>query len=90
MRAFGDIVLNELKLGPYGIRLEEVIHGSPGTFIENKDGTIDVHGHVDISHKELKHIPWQFRRVMGNFICNDNFLKTLQGCPENVIVVVIP
>ena len=50
----------------------------------NDDLTVDVAGHVFLDNKGLATIPIQFGQVGGNFWCNNNKLKSLEGCP-NVI-----
>ena len=52
--------------------------------IDDNNLTVDVFGHVDISHKKLKKIPVQFNVIDGNFYCNNNELKTLSGSPKIV------
>lgn len=47
----------------------------------NDDGTITYWGNVYLAHKGLKHIPFRFKEVIGNFIVYDNELTTLEGCP---------
>ena len=50
----------------------------------NPDGTVDVKGSVNLSHKNLTRLPLQFGKVSGDFYCNDNQLTTLEGCPTEV------
>ena len=50
----------------------------------NSDGTVDVDGDVDISHKKLTKIPVQFRCVDGSFYCRNNNLTSLKGAPREV------
>jgi hypothetical protein len=50
----------------------------------NSDGTIDVHGDVDLSGKNLTRFPLKFRTVSGSFWCNVNQITTLEGCPRQV------
>jgi hypothetical protein len=54
----------------------------------NDDLSIDVDGDVDLSYLlpvdrgGLTKIPLKFNRVSGYFLCNNNKLKSLFGCPE--------
>jgi hypothetical protein len=48
----------------------------------NGDGTIDVDGDVDLSDMGLNEIPLKFGRVSGDFICSNNSIKSLNGCPQ--------
>lgn len=50
----------------------------------NDDGTVDVNGDVDIRSSELYSIPVRFRNVDGNFICCNNKLVSLYGCPKSI------
>jgi hypothetical protein len=50
----------------------------------NKDGTIDVNGHVNLSNKSLTKIPLKFKTVTGNFSCSHNKLESLDGSPQSV------
>ena len=50
----------------------------------NSDGSIDVDGSVDLSHRELAKLPLKFNKVGGNFTCSYNYLTTLDGCPKEV------
>ncbi len=49
-----------------------------------EDGTVDVNGHVTLSYKKLSKLPLRFGTVTGDFYCQSNFLKTLEGCPSTV------
>jgi hypothetical protein len=53
-------------------------------FTINKDGSVDVNGDVDISHRNLIQIPIEFNVVHGNFNCSRNNLNTLKGCPKYI------
>ena len=48
----------------------------------NPDGSIDVYGDVDLSHKGLTELPLRFNRVSGYFDCGSNNLTTLKGSPR--------
>jgi hypothetical protein len=48
------------------------------------DGTVEVDGDVDFSGYKLKKIPIKFGRVTGNFICSNQELTSLEGCPIEV------
>jgi hypothetical protein len=50
----------------------------------NGDGTVDVDGDVDLSHRNLSKLPLKFGRVTGSFNCFYNQLTTLEGCPREV------
>jgi hypothetical protein len=39
-------------------------------------------GDVDLCDKGLTEFPLRFNKVTGNFICDDNQLTTLKGCPR--------
>lgn len=47
----------------------------------NDDGSIDVYNDVNLDYKGLSKLPLKFRRVRGNFYCDNNKLKTLDGSP---------
>ena len=49
-----------------------------------KDFIINVHGSVSLSNCNLNEIPVQFDYVKGNFLCNNNQLTSLKGCPNYV------
>lgn len=52
----------------------------------NDDGTIDVNGDVEFDDDDdvLDRIPLRFNRVSGSFICYNNKLTSLEGCPKYV------
>ena len=50
----------------------------------NPDGTVDVKGSVNLSHKNLNRLPLRFGKVSGYFYCSENLLTTLEGCPTSV------
>ena len=50
----------------------------------NTDGSIDVNGHVDLTHKRLTKLPLKFNDVSGYFHCDNNNLTTLLGGPKSV------
>ena len=50
----------------------------------NEDLSIDVNGSVDLNKVGLKEIPVRFRNVSGYFICSQNKLTNLVGCPVSV------
>ena len=64
--------------------LKECIHGTPGTYTINDDGSIDVLGHMNLSSLYLTKIPFKFRNVSGSFWCNINQLTSLEGAPNSV------
>jgi hypothetical protein len=47
-------------------------------------GGIDVDGDVDLSYKKLSKLPVKFGKVTGDFMCDNNQLTTLEGCPKIV------
>lgn len=49
----------------------------------NKDLTVDA-GDVIISKRGLKTIPVKFGKIYGDFICSNNKLTSLEGCPKIV------
>jgi hypothetical protein len=50
----------------------------------NEDGSIDVDGYVNLSHKKLTELPLKFRNVSGDFYCSYNQLNSLEGSPQSV------
>ena len=50
----------------------------------NADLTVDVNGSVELNKKGLSEIPIQFNKVSGYFVCSENRLTTLKGCPKYV------
>ena len=50
----------------------------------NPDGSISVDGDVRLSGRSLKRIPLVFKEVSGDFVCYNNQLTSLRGCPEKV------
>jgi hypothetical protein len=50
----------------------------------NDDLSIDVDGGVHLYSKNLEYLPLRFSYVSGAFLCYDNELKTLEGCPQTV------
>ena len=48
------------------------------------DGTVDVYGDIDLTHKNLTRLPLKFGKVSGHFFCPYNQLTTLEGCPTSV------
>ncbi len=49
-----------------------------------RDGRLDVDGDVDLEELKLTELPIKFGRVTGDFLCSDNLLKSLEGCPTEV------
>lgn len=49
----------------------------------DKNGTIDVTGSIFLSSRlsNLTKLPLKFGKVDGDFYCDDNNLRTLEGCP---------
>lgn len=50
----------------------------------NPDGSVDVDGNVDLSSRNLSILPVKFRRVVGNFNIQNNYLKSLENAPLSV------
>jgi hypothetical protein len=50
----------------------------------NPDGTVDVDGSVDLSVQKLSKLPLKFGRVTGYFVCHNNQLTSLVGCPKEI------
>jgi len=55
-----------------------------GNYTINDDLSIDVDGDVHLYSKNLEYLPLRFSYVSGAFLCFDNELKTLEGCPLTV------
>ena len=69
--------------------LRKNYYGNLGPCTINRDGTIDVNGNVDLSPMNpwsvgFERLPLKFNYVSGNFYCNNNKLKTLEGVPKEV------
>ena len=50
----------------------------------NQDLTVDVRTDVNLSKKQIPHLPFQFGIVKGFFTCTYNDMITLLGCPLHV------
>jgi len=64
----------------------------------HSDGSISIHGQkydknkrrvkgdaeVRFSGKPTYHMPFKFKKIVGNFFCASSFLESLEGCPEEV------
>jgi hypothetical protein len=50
----------------------------------NPDGTVDVNDSVDLSRQKLSKLPLKFGRVTGDFLCHNNELTSLEGCPTEI------
>ncbi len=52
----------------------------------NPDGSLDVDGNVNIirRHSSFGKLALQFNKVTKDFVCNQNELTTLEGCPKEV------
>jgi hypothetical protein len=50
----------------------------------NSEGLVDVNGYVYLQSKRLTKLPLNFGYVAGNFLCWDNKLASLEGCPREV------
>jgi hypothetical protein len=51
----------------------------------HEDIYVSVKGDVDLSHKSLERLPFNFRVVTEEFFCNNNKLTSLKGAPKKVI-----
>jgi len=49
------------------------------------DGFVDCLASIDICEKGLKEIPIKFRKIHGDFICDNNKLKSCQGFPLELL-----
>ena len=45
---------------------------------------VNVNDNVNLNHKGLESIDVKFNEINGNFLCSNNRLKTLEGCPKIV------
>jgi hypothetical protein len=85
-----QFLTDPLALGQYVIRKTAVndielikkINKGKASYRLRKDGSIDVKGNIDISHKKLTKIPVKFNIVNGDFICYENMLTTLENAPK--------
>jgi hypothetical protein len=50
----------------------------------NQDGSIDVADSVSLWGFNLTKLPLKFRNVTGDFLCGQNKLTSLEGCPKSV------
>lgn len=55
-------------------------------YVIKEDLTVNVEGDVNLSWRQLKHIPVQFGNVYGSFYCDHNELTSLEGSPKFVEV----
>ena len=69
-----EVWLNDKICKKYGIK----------NYTINKDGSIDVDGHVDFFNEKLTKLPLKFNKVNGYFSCANNKLTSLEGCPKEV------
>ena len=76
-----DIFKYDTNRPEWVIKLEDVVKG---TWVINPDGSVDVDGDVDISNMNLVKIPIKFGKVSKSFNCSENYLTTLEGCPDEV------
>jgi hypothetical protein len=62
------------------ISIEDILNKTvKGTYTIQSDGTVNVNGNVNMSHKKLNKIPVKFGKVTGNFDCSYNLLTSLEG-----------
>jgi len=84
---FKDYIIENLKndedLSNY--RLDDVV---VGTYVIDKDGTVDVDGDVILSKKganwTMETLPYKFGKVTGYFDCSDSQLTSLKNSPDEV------
>jgi hypothetical protein len=50
----------------------------------NTDDSIDVDGNIYMRNQSFRKLPLKFGNVTGLFVCNDNELTSLEGCPRYV------
>ena len=50
----------------------------------NDDLSIDVNGNVNLAYRRLEYLPLKFNYVGVDFICSNNKLESLKGCPQTV------
>lgn len=50
----------------------------------HEDGSVSIKEDVNLSHKKLKRLPFNFR-ITKDFFCNNNELTSLEGAPKKVI-----
>jgi hypothetical protein len=74
-------ILNRIQVGYILKRYHIKITGN---YEIRADGLLDVNGSINISGSNLFKIPLKFNRVTGDFICKNNSLKSLRGCPQVV------
>lgn len=55
-----------------------------GQFEIKEDLSVDAHGPVNMSNRNLKKIPIKFNRCTSDFICSHNKLETLENSPFSV------
>jgi len=50
----------------------------------NKDGSVDVDDDIYLNCRDITKLPLKFGNVSGDFICYENKLTKLEGCPQSV------
>ena len=51
----------------------------------NEDGSVSIEGEADLQVRQIKkRLPFNFKNVSGDFICNHNNLTSLEGSPSFV------
>ena len=78
--------MNYLKLYEDFSEIENICHkyGILEDYTINQDGTVDVNGSVYLDGFDLKEIPLNFGYVSDYFLCRQNKLTSLKGCPKKV------
>jgi hypothetical protein len=64
------------------LRLHFVISGD--VLIDPVTGAVDVQGDVRLGLRKRAQFPVRFGKVLGNFVCSDNYIESLWGAPHHV------
>lgn len=84
LKAFTENINNYEKLSDYQFEMELHAYGIEYNYTINSDRTIDIDGDIDLSHRNLKQLPFRFGKVTGTFDCSFNYLTNLIGSPSDV------
>jgi hypothetical protein len=71
-------------MGMTDVEIRDWLHSMDVYDYDLCDGVVHVVGDVNIAYRGLTSIPVQFGYVSGEFICADNVLDSLEGCPSEV------
>ena len=80
LKPMSDTDIEQVEADRVKERVDEILSRST----KNADGSIDVHGDVDLYRLNLKKIPLKFNKVSGYFDCSYNNLTSLEGAPKEV------